>query len=214
MVMPKGVLVAAFDFRTAQEDEFHDWYDQEHVPERLAVPGFLNAERWIDTADPKIAIATYDVDSAAVLDSAPYRAVGGDYGTAWTKRIARVTNRLMRFVGEQLRPGDLVAPAGAEGLTMVALNIEPAAEAEFNEWYNTEHLPQLSAVPGVLAARRYRASDTESERRYLALYHLREPSVFHSDPWVRASNTPWTEKMRPHLRDPVILKLRRYERNG
>ena len=45
--MPKGLLFASFDFSTAHADEFHDWYDLEHIPERLRVPGFINAERWI-----------------------------------------------------------------------------------------------------------------------------------------------------------------------
>ena len=45
--MSKGLLFTAFDFSTAHEDEFHDWYDREHIPERLGVPGFLNAQRWI-----------------------------------------------------------------------------------------------------------------------------------------------------------------------
>ena len=38
--MAKGILIAAMDFSAAPEDEFHDWYDLEHVPERLRVPGF------------------------------------------------------------------------------------------------------------------------------------------------------------------------------
>ena len=45
--MTKGILLVAFDLTNAHEDEFHDWYDLEHIPERLRVPGFLNAERWI-----------------------------------------------------------------------------------------------------------------------------------------------------------------------
>ena len=36
--MAKGLLFASFDFSTAHEDEFHDWYDLEHIPERLRVP--------------------------------------------------------------------------------------------------------------------------------------------------------------------------------
>src|SRR5438477_503018 len=39
MPMGRGLLVAAFDFSTAHADEFHDWYDLEHLPERRAVPG-------------------------------------------------------------------------------------------------------------------------------------------------------------------------------
>jgi len=210
--MPKGLLLAAFDFRTAHEDEFHDWYDTEHVPERLGVPGILNAERWIDEADPKIAIATYDLQSPAVVDSAAYLAVGGDNGTPWTKRIARTTNRLMRFVGEQIKPGDVIAPPGAGALLMASMNVDPSAEPEFNDWYNTEHLPQLGAVPGVLAARRYQATDPTSERRFVAIYHLRDVGVSRSDAWAQAANTSWSEKMRPHFQDMMVLRLNRYAR--
>ena len=65
--MANGILIAAMDFSAAPEDEFHDWYDLEHVPERLRVPGFLNAERWIGIDNPKISVATYDLDNVGVL---------------------------------------------------------------------------------------------------------------------------------------------------
>lgn len=74
----KGILIAAMDFSAAPEDEFHDWYDLEHVPERLGVPGFINADRWIGIENPKISIATYDLDNVGVLHSPAYLAVGGD----------------------------------------------------------------------------------------------------------------------------------------
>ena len=45
--MVKGLLIASFDFTNAYQDEFHDWYDLEHIPEREAVPGFGSCERWI-----------------------------------------------------------------------------------------------------------------------------------------------------------------------
>ena len=67
--MGNGLLFACFDFTPAHEDEFHDWYDLEHIPERLRVPGFLNAERWIADENPKIAVATYDLESPGVLHS-------------------------------------------------------------------------------------------------------------------------------------------------
>ena len=37
--MGRGLLVAAFDFSTAHTDEFHDWYDLEHIPERRGFRG-------------------------------------------------------------------------------------------------------------------------------------------------------------------------------
>ena len=37
--MGRGLLIAALNFSTAHADEFHDWYDLEHIPERQTVPG-------------------------------------------------------------------------------------------------------------------------------------------------------------------------------
>ena len=212
--MAKGLLFAAFDFSTAHEDEFHDWYDHEHVPERLRVPGFLNAERWIDEQNPKIHVATYDLDNPGVLATPAYRAVIGDNQSVWTRRVTGMCRRIMRFEGEQLLPGDLTAAPNAGALLVASMNIDPAVEAEFTEWYNTEHLPQLAAVPGVLTARRFRATDTASERRYLALYHLRDGDVSRSQAWANAANTPWTERMRPHFRDMLVLRMNRYRRKA
>jgi hypothetical protein len=210
--MPKGLLFASFDFSPAQADEFHDWYDLEHIPERLRVPGFLNAERWIADDNPKIAVAIYDLESPAVMESAPYCAIGYDNASVWTKRVTKIAKRILRFTGEQVRPGDLAAPSGAGALLVASMDVDPAAEAEFNEWYNSEHLPLLGAVPGVLAARRYRAEGRETERQYLALYHLRDVGVSRSDAWAKAANTPWTERMRPHFRNALVLRCNRYVR--
>ena len=80
--MAKGLLFASFDHSPAQEDEFNDWYDLEHVPERLRVPGFLNAQRWVGDENPKIAVATYDLETHAVMSSPAYQAIGGANGDA------------------------------------------------------------------------------------------------------------------------------------
>lgn len=210
--MANGLLFACFDFTAAHEDEFHDWYDLEHIPERLRVPGFLNAERWIADENPKIAVATYELESPGVLHSDPYNAIGWDNASVWTKRVTAICHRLLRFEGEQLVPGNAVAPTGAGGLLVATMNVDPAAEAEFNEWYNSEHLPQLAAVPGVLCARRYRSPEAQPERKYLALYHLADPDVARSDAWRRAADTDWTRRMRPQFRDPMILRCKRYQR--
>ena len=211
--MAKGLLFASFDFSTAHADEFHDWYDLEHIPERLRVPGFINAERWISEENPNVAVATYDLDSLGVLQSGPYLAIGGANASVWTKRVTAIAKRILRFTGEQLVPGDLAAPGGAGGLLVASMNVDPAAEPEFNEWYNAEHLPQLGAVPGVLCARRYSSEETDRERKYLALYHLTGPEVARSDAWKKAGGTPWTERMRPDFRDLLVIRCKRYVRH-
>jgi hypothetical protein len=38
------------------------------------------------------------------------------------------------------------------------MNAAPEHEAEFNEWYNTEHIPAIGGVKCTLSARRYRGT--------------------------------------------------------
>ena len=210
--MAKGILIAAMDYSACPQDEFDDWYDTEHIPERLAIPGFINAERWLGIEDPKVSLATYDLDEVGVLHSAPYQKVGGANSSPWTKRTGRFRKSLLRFEGEQLFPGDKTAPAGAAAVLLIAMNVAAEHEHEFNEWYNTEHAPQLGSVPGVLCARRYRG--TGATQRYAALYHFNSPDVVRSPAWREAADTPWTQRMRPHFRDFLRLDCRRYTRAG
>jgi hypothetical protein len=208
--MAKGILIAAMDFSDVAEDEFHDWYDTEHIPERLRVPGFLNASRWIGIDNPKRSVALYDLDNVGVLHSPAYLAVGGANGTPWTKRVTSRVAMLLRLEGEQLRPGDALAPDGAAAILLISMNVAPEHEHEFNEWYNTEHLDALAAVPGVLRARRYRG--TSAKQRYAAVYHFANPDVPQSAAWKAAANTPWTEKMRKHFQDYLRIDARAYRR--
>ncbi|MGA9868128.1 MAG: hypothetical protein WBQ75_17015 [Acetobacteraceae bacterium] len=210
--MGRGILIAAFDFRDAHEDEFHDWYDLEHVPERERVPGFRTCARWIGASNPKQAIATYDLDSLDVMGSAAYMAIAHDNLSVWSKRIARMTNRLMRFEGEQTLPGNQDPPPDAGGLLLDAMNVVPEHEAEFNEWYDKEHIPALAAVPGTLCARRFRAHT--GSPRYVALYHLASPEVQASKAWKDAASSPWTDKLRPFFRDHLRIVARRYTRGA
>jgi len=209
-MMAKGILIAAMNFSDVAEDEFHDWYDTEHVPERLRVPGFINAQRWIGNDNPKVSVALYDLDEVGVLHSPPYQAVGGANGSPWTKRVTGRVNMLMRYEGEQILPGDATAPDGAVALLLVSMNPTPEAEAEFNEWYNKEHLGALAGVPGVLRARRFRG--TGATQRYVALYHFARPDVLQSAAWKEAADTPWTQRMRPHFRDYFRVDAHAYKR--
>ena len=98
--MAKGTLIAAMNMAQAAEDELHDWYDTEHLPERQRVPGFLVCQRWVGAHDRKVSVATYDLDTVAVLKSPPYLAVGGENLSPWSKRVTGRVERLMRFEGD------------------------------------------------------------------------------------------------------------------
>ena len=207
-----GLLVAGFDYSPVAEDEFNDWYDTEHIPERARIPGFINCERWLGAEDPKVSIATYDLESPAVLESAEYRAIAGPNLSPWSKRVTARCRRICRFEAEQTLPGNRAAPPGAGALLFFAMNVEGAAEADFNAWYDREHVPALAAVPGCLCARRFRIHKAVSQgnHHYLALYHLAAPDVCSSAAWKKAVETPWTHRVRPHTRDRLRIVLRRY----
>ena len=70
------------------------------------------------------------------------------------------------------------------------------------------------AVPGCLAARHFRivTGDSEGNQRYLALYHLASPEVQASAAWKKAVDTPWTGRVRPHMRNGLRIVLKRYVR--
>jgi hypothetical protein len=210
--MAKGILLNARNHASVPRDEYDDWYQTEHLPERSRVPGFLSAERWVDVHDPNVSVAVYDLESSDVLGSAAYRAVGYDNISPWTRRIARLSDRLLRFAGSQTLPGDAVSPSGSGGLLVNAMNAAAAGEEDFNRWYDEEHIPALAAVPGTLLARRFRATDT-SKQVYLALYHLESPDVVATEAWARAVDTPWTRRVRPFMQDRLRIVCRPYRQS-
>ena len=212
--MARGILVAVFDFSMAQADEFHDWYDLEHVPEREAVAGFERCERWISVENPAHAVATYDLESLAVLRSEAYRAMAHANLTPWSRRVTAICDRLLRFEGTQTLPGDKPAPAGAGALLLNVMNVDPGGEDDFNAWYDEEHIPALAAVPGTLAARRFRSGDDpDGTHRHLAIYHLEAPEVVASEAWKTAVDTPWSARVRPGFRDRMRILARKYQRS-
>jgi len=211
--MARGILAVAFNFTNAHEDEFHDWYDLEHIPERERVPGFGLCERYIDLANPKQAVAIYDLDNVDVLKTPAYEAIGGKNLTVWSKRVTAMCDRLLRFEGTQVNPGTAKSPPGAGGLVLVSMVIAPAVEQDFNAWYDTEHIPALTAVPGVMAGRRYKAPAAGAKgTRYTAIYHLTGTDVLEGNAWKTAAASPWTERMFPHFQDMVWIRARRYVR--
>jgi len=67
-----GLLAVWNDITAADEAEFNAWYEEEHFPERLGVPGFLAARRYRDAEAASRYAAFYDTASLAVLTSAAY----------------------------------------------------------------------------------------------------------------------------------------------
>ena len=67
-----GLLAVWNDIAAEDEAQFNAWYVEEHVPERLGIPGILSARRYRDAASPLSYAAIYDTESIAALASPAY----------------------------------------------------------------------------------------------------------------------------------------------
>ena len=90
----KGMLLTSMDIDPAHEAEFNRWYDREHLEERVAIDGFLEARRYVAHRGAPKYLSLYSTSSFEVLDSPAYRtALAGQ--TDWSKaNIARFNNMI------------------------------------------------------------------------------------------------------------------------
>src|ERR1044072_5686196 len=85
--MPKGLLLMMTDIDPANEEDFNRWYEEEHLAERMAIPGFINARRFTALEGGPKYLALYDLESPEVLPSPPYRPIVRAARSAWTRRL-------------------------------------------------------------------------------------------------------------------------------
>ena len=113
--------------------------------------------------------------------------------------------------------------ARARYIFIASMDVDPAKEALFNEVYDSEHIPFLLKVPGVISAKRYKSEpltmfiagkrqtiEAEGEPRYSAVYELESPDVLTSDAWAKAVDKGrWVTEVRPYVRNRrlVLRKL-------
>lgn len=192
----KGLLLTMTEPPREMEEEFNAWYDSEHLPERLAIPGFSSARRWVDpqaAAGTGEYLATYELESPQVLEKPAYLAHVGEHFTPWSKRCLSRCVLFRRWACAQILPGDAPPDPAARALFLACGDVPAEHEAEFNEWYDTEHIPLLAAVPGVVRARRF--FDPDGKPRYVALYELADANVAGSALWNAALDTPWAKRI-------------------
>jgi len=79
------------------------------------------------------------------------------------------------------------------GTLCIWTDIDPEYEADFNRWYDTEHMQERVAIPGFQHARRFKCLDA-CERPYLALYCTDDIGVFNSPSYRQAfaEQTTWS----------------------
>jgi len=151
-----GMLMTSMDIDAEHEREFNLWYDREHLAERVAIPGFVEARRYVAVdAAPKY-LGLYSTETFDVLDSDAYRTALANQ-TAWSKtNIGRFSNmrrsvaRITASRGQgrgaalglvRIRPPEVGADALREGI--VAL-LDPGILDGIVSMHLMESDPRLS----------------------------------------------------------------------
>lgn len=208
------------------DSEFQDWYNNEHIPLRTALPGFGASTRLVQ-ADGKTPTwsAVYDVENAEYLRTEAYTNLAKTRSAREAdllRRIAFLERRIYTLNEGAPRTVDENFEGYVEGegaqppttLVSVSIDVPPEYEMEFNRWYDEEHVPMLSKVPGWLRSRRFVLADSsvmgtsiegyKPPCKFLALHDYASPDGLDGPEWKAATSTPWREK--------VFGKVERIER--
>ena len=113
--------------------------------------------------------------------------------------------------------------AKANYIFTASMDVDADKEALFNEVYDTEHIPRILKVPGVVSAKRYKIEPltmiisggkktvtTEGEPKYMAVYELESADVLVGEGWAQAVDSGrWPGEVRPFTRNRrhVLRKL-------
>jgi hypothetical protein len=195
--MAAGLFYVYTDPGAVDEAEFHDWYDHEHGPARLTVPGILAATRYhaLDGLAPPW-LALYELASPDVIDSSEYKALGAtasDRDKSVGAGLATLDRRVYEQVSEDGSPVGRTAPA----VLAVSMSVPEGTEADLEAWYTQEHIPMLLSVPGWRRIRRYRLVNAldAAGPDFLSLHEVAGPEVFEDAGYQAAISTPWRDRI-------------------
>lgn len=93
----KGMLLTSMDIDPADEADFNRWYDREHLEERVAIQGFVEARRYVARVGSPKYLCLYSTETIDVLDSPAYRARLAN-PTDWSKRSMAQFKNMIRAV--------------------------------------------------------------------------------------------------------------------
>ena len=103
-----GLLMVWCEVPADVEDEFNRWYNEEHIEERLSIPGILSAARYEAVVSGPKHLAVYELESSAVMESDEYLKVRSN-PTEWSKRMSPeyTATTYIRNVYEMIHPAGL-----------------------------------------------------------------------------------------------------------
>jgi hypothetical protein len=136
------------------ELEFHRWYEEDHIPARMVLPGFAGATRWVAIQGQPAFLAVYDLADLAELETPEYQRLKSE-PSAETARMLGAARGFTRYICEETSDTGPTERTPSF-LSVVAFDVPPADEGAFDDWYDSEHIPALLRGPSWLRVRRLR----------------------------------------------------------
>jgi hypothetical protein len=187
-----AVLFSEMTPDLAWEDEFNDWYDHEHIPLRMAVPGFLSAQRYRVSGAPHY-LVVYEMQSAAVLQSPSYQLVK-NHPSERTARMLRSVKGFSRYFGQHIHVQARTAADAAMNaplLNAVGIEVPADRQRDFDDWLTYDHVPLLLECEDWLMVRCFHITSGEPKSwNRLALHYLADARALQSVECKRARSSP------------------------
>jgi hypothetical protein len=142
------MLVVFSEVKARDERDFNEWYNREHIDERINLPGFHRARRYVAVrASPKY-LATYECDSVGDLATPGYLQLLANQ-TPWTQAVMA---RFTRFHRLALRTQVDLAHGVGGAVACVRFVPDPRRRKSLSTWLQETVLPRVIARPGLLGA--------------------------------------------------------------
>lgn len=137
------------------EQAFNDWFDDELVPDHLAIEGFSAASRWVCVDGWPRYMSMYDVDRVGVLEEEDYRSITGENFSAWSQwMLARVLGRRRLVLGSR-DDAFRATPEESNGLVLMRFRGHLGGDVR-------QSLERLE-MPAVAGVRLYETANGEAE---------------------------------------------------
>ncbi|KAF8665141.1 hypothetical protein AX16_000607 [Volvariella volvacea WC 439] len=199
-----------------------DWYDNEHAPARLKLPGFYTAARYkaTDSQIPQY-LALYDTETPEAATSPEHQKLMEE-GSDTERQIMPELEMLQVRKYEQVsywdpeRVGQSSAEPGREVpgryLLVVDVSVEgEGAEKDLNDFYEMENMEGVSRIPGWARGRRYQLVDklemgrnakkdgkglrrSPMPMKFLTIHEFNQPGFFESEAMKQLTDTPRFER--------------------
>jgi hypothetical protein len=155
-LLGSAAMLLSFDVAAEAVPEHDRWHTQEHLHERLSIPGFLRGTRWIAVRGAPRYLALYEVENLATLTSEAYLE-RLNHPSPWTARIMPHYRAMRRGFCAVL--GSFGYGAG-HAAALVRFKPPASARGTLNRWLLEGVLPGLPALEGLGAAHFLEAAAT------------------------------------------------------